>query len=189
MKEGAYFLAGFFSQGIQEAAIVESVKEVIENGKQLLAEFKMVAVRKAAIKSVQKAFEILHDSVGGQEVTDERVNELMEIVEPYIYGSSTPLFRAIKYSVELFSHSEFANHTKMLFILSDGEPSDEDETHPQLQELSRLGVTILSCFITHENISNPRRLYGIPHVTWKEPAKFMFGISSIIKTQDSKDGR
>ena len=141
-------------------------------------------VNKAAIKSVQKAFEILHDSFGDQEVTDERVNEFMETVEPYIYGG-TPLFRAIKHSVELFSHSEFANHEKILFILSDGDPSDgKDQRHPQLQELSRLGVTIVSCFITHENISNPRRLYGIPPVTWKEPAKFMFGISSIIKTQE-----
>ena len=186
VKEGAYFLSGLLSRSIQEAATEESVKEVIEKGKQLLEEFKTapVAVSEAAIKSIQKASEILHDSVGDQEVTDERVTELLETVEPYIYGR-TPLFRAIKDSVKLFSPSEFANHTKILFILSDGEPSDtEDETHPQLQVLSRLGVTIVSCFITHENISNPRRLYGISCETWKKPAKFMFGISSIMTTQE-----
>ncbi|XP_068747200.1 uncharacterized protein [Montipora capricornis] len=184
VKEGAYFLAGLFCQGIQESATEESVKEVIEKGKQLLEEFRMVAVNKAAIKSVQTASEILHDSVGDQEVTDERVDELIETVEPYIYGG-TPFFRAIKYSVELFSHSEFANHTKILFILSDGMPSDgQYERHSHLQELSRLGVKIVSCFITHENIPNPRYLYGIPRGNWKEPAKFMFGISSIMTTQE-----
>ena len=130
--------------------------------------------------SVQTASEIQHACKG-----DERINELMETVEPYIYGSSTPLFRAIKYSVELFSHSEFANHKKLLFILSDGDPSDgNDQRHPQLQHFSRLGVTIVCCFITRENISNPRRIYGIPKVTWKEPAKFMFRISSTFKTQE-----
>ncbi|XP_068738578.1 uncharacterized protein [Montipora capricornis] len=185
VMEGAYSLAGLF-EGIQEVATRESVWEVIEKGKQILVEFKMVpaAVNKAAIKSVQTASEILHDSVGDQEVTDERVDELIETVEPYIYGG-TPFFRAIKYSVELFSHSEFENHKKLLFILSDGEPSDaEDETRPQLQGLSRLKVTVVSCFITHENISKPRCLYGIPRGTWKRQARFMFDISSIMTTQE-----
>ncbi|XP_068738582.1 uncharacterized protein [Montipora capricornis] len=190
VKEGVYRFAGLLSRvglvrpDIQESATEESVKEVIEKGKQLLEEFRMVAVNKAAIKSVQTASEILHDSVGDQEVTDERVDALTETVEPYIYGGS-PLFRAIKHSVKLFSHSEFANHEKILFILSDGDPSDgKGETHSHLQELSRLGVKIVSCFITREEISNPRRLYGSRSVTWEEPAKFMFGISSIIKTQE-----
>ena len=189
-KEGLYHTAGLLSRvglvrpDIQESATKESVEEVIENGKKLLLELRMVAVNTAAITSVQKASKILHDSVGDQEVTDERVNELTKTVEPYIYGG-TPLFRAIKHSVELFSHSEFANHEKILFILSDGDPSDgKGETHPQLQKLSELGVKIASCYITRDEISNPRRLYGGRRVTWKEPAKFMFGISSIIKTQE-----
>ena len=189
-KEGVYHLAGLLSwvglvrPDIQESATEESVKDVIEKGKQLLFELRMMDVNKAAIKSVQKASEILRDSVGGQEVNDERINELTETVEPYIYGG-TPLFRAIEHSVELFSHSEFANHEKILFILSDGDPSDgKDERHPQLRKLSKLGVKIASCFITREKISNPRRLYGSRNAKWKEPAKFMFGISSIIKMEE-----
>ena len=189
-KEGLYHTAGLLSRvglvrpDIQESATKESVEEVIENGKKLLLELRMVAVNTAAITSVQKASKILHDSVGDQKVTDERVNELTKTVEPYIYGG-TPLFRAIEHSVELFSHSEFANHEKILFILSDGDPSDgKGETHPQLQKLSSLEVKIASCYITRDEISNPRRLYGIRSVTWKEPAKFMFGISSIIKTEE-----
>ena len=169
----------------KDSATEEAVKETMEKGKQLLAELRSVTFNKAAIMSVQTASEIQHASKGDHELTDERINELMETVEPYIYGSSAPLFRAIKYSVDLFSHSEFADHKKLLFILSDGSPTDgKDQRHPQLQNLSRLGVTIVSCFITREDISSPRRLYGIPQVTWTKPAKFMFGISSTIKTQE-----
>ncbi|XP_068678686.1 uncharacterized protein [Montipora foliosa] len=187
--EGAYYLVGCVSQTIQESATEESVKDVMEEGKQLMEEFRMkdvdkgntiVPVDKAEIMSVQSASEILHDSVGDQELTDERVNELMETVEPYIYGG-TPLIRAMRHSKELFSHPEFKNHKKILFILSDGEADGNDTL---LQALSDLGVTIVSCFITHEGLSDPRHLYSILDESWEKPAKFMFGISSVIKTQE-----
>ena len=182
--EGAYYLAGCVSQTIQESATEKSVKDVIEKGKQLMDVDKgniIVPVNKAEIMSVQSASEILHDSVGDQELTDERVNELMETVEPYIYGG-TPLIRTMRHSKELFSHPEFKNHKKILFILSDGKPADGHD--PPLQALCDLGVTIVSCFITHEGLSDPRHLYSILDESWEKPAKFMFGISSVIKTQE-----
>ena len=189
-KEGVYHSAGLLSlvglvrQDFQESATEESVTEVIEKGKQLMEELKaklIVPVNEAEIMSVQSASELLHDSVGDEEVTDERVNELMETVEPYIYGG-TPLIRAMRHSKELFSHPEFKNHKKILFILSDGEPADGHD--PPLQALCDLGVTIVSCFITHEGLSDPRHLYSILDESWEKPAKFMFGISSVIKTQE-----
>ncbi|XP_068678870.1 uncharacterized protein [Montipora foliosa] len=178
VNEGAYMIA---SEARKESATEESVKETMEKGKDLLAEFRMVAVCEAAIMSIQTASEIQHASKGDHELTDERINELIKTVEPYIYGS-TPLFTTMNHSVELFSHPEFANHKKLLFILSDGRPNDTKD--PPFQALSDLGVTIVSCFITREGISNPRRLYSIPRVTWGEPEKFMFGISSVIKTEE-----
>ncbi|XP_068678903.1 uncharacterized protein [Montipora foliosa] len=182
--EGANFMVGCVSQTAQEWATEASVREVIEKGNQLMEELKaklIVPVNKAEIMSVKSASEILHDSVGDEEVTDERVNELMETVEPYIYGG-TPLIRAMRHSKELFSHPEFKNHKKILFILSDGEPADGHD--PPLQALCDLGVTIVSCFITHEGLSDPRHLYSILDESWEKPAKFMFGISSVIKTQE-----
>ncbi|XP_068678865.1 uncharacterized protein [Montipora foliosa] len=185
IKEGAYKTA---SEERKEWATEESVKETIEKGKQLLEEWRMVDVCKAAIMSFQTASEIQHASKGDHELTNERINELMKTVEPYIYGKEkekgkeTPLITAMRHSKELFSHPQFANHKKLLFILSGGLSTDGND--PPLQALSDLGVTTVSCFITHENISNPRRLYGIPHGTWREPAKFMFRISSTMKTQE-----
>ena len=167
----------------QEYATKESVREVIEKGKQLLAKSRMVAVNNTAIISVQSASVILHASIGDQEVTEERVDELLKTVEPYIYGQ-TPLIQAMRYSVDLFSRPEFANHMKLLFILSDGERNDRGNPPPPLQELSDLGVNIASCFISDHRMSDSRHLYSKANRSWEPPAKFMFEISSIIKTQD-----
>ena len=161
-----------------------SVREAIEKGKKVLAEIRrdiMVAVNKAAIMSVQSASKILHNSVGEKELDKKQVDELLEAVEPYIYGG-TSLIKAMHHSVDLFSHSEFANHKKLLFILSDGEPADGRD--PPIQQLSDLGVTTVSCFIAREGLSDPRHLYSLLDESWEGPAKFMFNMSSIITTQN-----
>lgn len=81
------------------------------------AEFQLVDVGKVAIMSVNDASETLHDSVGDQELTNERVDELLKIIEPCIYGQ-TPLIQAVDHSVDLFSYPEFANHQKLLLFYS-----------------------------------------------------------------------
>ena len=131
--------------------------------------------------SVQGASDTLHASTGKKEVNKKRVDELLEAVKPYIYGR-TPLMQAMRHSIDLFSHSEFINHKKLLFVLSDGLPTDGWD--PPVQELSALGVTIVSCFITREGLSDPRRLYSLPDESWEVPAKFMFNMSSIVTTQN-----
>ena len=169
---------------LQGWASESSVAEAIDKGKKLLAEIRrdiMVAVNKAAIMSVQSASKILHTSVGEKELDKKRVDELLEAVEPYIYGR-TPLMKAMHHSVDLFSLSEYANHKKFLFVLSDGQPTDGHD--PPVQQLSDLGVTIVSCFITHQGLSDPRHLYSLLDESWEEPAMFMFYMSSIITTQN-----
>ena len=153
-----------------------SVREAIEKGKQLLAEIRW----ERTIISVQSASDSLHASTGKKEIDKKRVDELLEAVKPYIYGR-TPLMQAMRHSMDLFSHSEFANHKKLLFILSDGQPTDGWD--PPVQQLSDLGVTIVSCLITREGLSDPRHLYSLLDESWEEPAKFMFKMSSTITTQ------
>ena len=189
--EGAYFVAGylpFVGSTLQSRGTEGSVKEAIEKGKRLMAEtrrskaaeFQRVDVGKNAIVRVHDASKILHASVGEQELTNERVDGLLETIEPCIYGK-TPLMKAMCHSVDLFSYKEFANHQKLLFILSDGMPTDGHD--PPLQTLSSLGVTIVSCFITNQKLSDPRHLYSIQDQRWEDPAKFMFRMSSTITTQ------
>ena len=192
-SETAYYLMGLLPNNwqAQEWATEGSVREAVENGKQLMKrtrtrpkdQTKIVHVSKAAIMSVQRASDILHTGTGDQEITEEQVDELLEAVEPYIYGGA-PLIQAMRYSVDLFSWPEFANHKKLLFILSDGEPKDRGNPPPPLQELSDLGVNIASCFISDHRLSDFRHLYSKADESWEPPAKFMFEISSVVKTQE-----
>ena len=167
----------YTAQDLVGWASESSVREAMEKGKQLLAEIRS----ERTIRSVQSASDILHSSTGKKELDKKRVDELLEAVEPYIYGG-TPLIQAMRHSVDLFSHSKFANHKKLLFILSDGEPTDGGD--PPVEELSDLGVTIVSCFITRDGLSDPRRLYSLLDESWEVPAKFMFNMSSIVTTQN-----
>ena len=158
--ETTYFVAGLVplvGSSMQGLATKESVREVVKKGKQLIAA-----------------------SVDDKELTNKQFDELLKAVEPYIYGG-TPLIQAMRNSVDLFSYPEFANHQKLLFILSDGQPADGN--YPPLQELSALGVTIVCCFITDQRLSHPRHLYSILDESWEKPAKFMFRMSSTITTQ------
>ena len=193
VTEVAYSVFGlvdrFSNFNLQAVGTEDSVRDAIEKGKQLVdetrqmkaAEFQLVDVSEVAIMSVQNASEILHASIGEREVTDERVDELLKAVEPYIYGKTTPLMQAMHHSVDLFSNPEFTDHQKLLFILSDGMPSDGND--PPLQHLSNLGVTMVSCFITNKGLSDPRHLYSIVDENWEQPAKTMFRMSSAITTQ------
>ncbi|XP_044182295.1 uncharacterized protein LOC122963069 [Acropora millepora] len=165
------------SEPLQGWASESSVREAMEKGKQLLAEIRS----ERTIRSVQSASDILHKSTGKKELDKKRVDELLKAVEPYIYGR-TPLMQAMHHSVDLFSHSQFANQKKLLFILSDGQPADGRD--PPVLQLSDLGVTIVCCFITREGLSDPRRLYSLLDESWEAPAKFMFNMSSIVTTQN-----
>ncbi|XP_067024311.1 uncharacterized protein [Acropora muricata] len=187
-KEGAFGSMGFLPCGnyLQGWASEGSVREAINKGKKLMEEIRrglIVTVSKAAILSVQSASEILHNSIQEKEeedIDEKWVDDLLEAVEPYIYGR-TPLMQAMRHSVDLFSLSEFANHKKLLFILSDGQPTDGWD--PPVQQLSDLGVTVVSCLITREGLSDPCHLYSLLDKSWEVPAQFMFIISSIITTQ------
>ncbi|XP_076128276.1 uncharacterized protein LOC143109427 [Alosa pseudoharengus] len=130
--------------------------------------------------TVHEAQEILRGSVGDRELTDERVDELMEAVKLFIYGG-TPLMKALNHARKLFALPQYREHHKLLFVLSDGQPTDGDD--PPLTALSALGVTVVSCFITDRSISDPLRLYSNLDPEWTEAAKFMFRMSSSIRTE------
>ncbi|CAH1786821.1 unnamed protein product [Owenia fusiformis] len=158
------------------------IREAIDKGMELAKDaLDILNVSVMSVIPVQEAWDILHDCKGEEELTDKRVDELMETVEPHIYGR-TPLMQAMMQSTELFAMSRFQRHDKLLFILSDGLPTDG--YNPPLRELSELGVKIVCCYITDRNIFDPRRLYSIENVEWDDGAKFMFRMSSTITTQN-----
>ena len=168
-----------------KTATVADVKEVVEKAKAYL--LKKVDVD--SIFNVQKASDVVHGCVGEKKLTKERSQELLHSVEPYIYGY-TPLYQSIEKAIELFETkaTKFRNHKKLLFILSDGYPSDEDVSDPErkdraLSKLTTAGVTVVSCLIADTTQIDPKRLFSRMGPDWDRGAKFLFSLSSKVSTQ------
>ena len=161
-------------------ATVADVKEVVEKAKVYL--LKKVDVD--SIFQVKDASNVLHGCVDEKELSKERGRELLQSVEPYIYGG-TPFYKSIEKAIELFQASSFSSHKKLLFILSDGEPGDGETTDGDqvVQKLTEAGVTVVSCFVTDSEQVEPKRLFSRMRLRWKSGEKFMFSLSSKLSTQ------
>jgi hypothetical protein len=75
----------------------------------------------------------------------------------------------------------------VLFVLSDGEPTDysSDEIVGVANELKDAGTLIVSCFVTDEDLTEPRRIYGSPQNKWSPGARLMFECSSVLPVGSS----
>ena len=164
-------------------ATVADVKEVVEKAKAYL--LKKVDVD--SIFQVKDASNVLHGCVDEKELSKERGRELLQSVEPYIYGR-TPFYESIEEAIELFQASRFSSHKKLLFILSDGDPTDGDtmdraRIDQVVQKLTEVDVTVVSCFVTDSEQVEPKRLFSWMRLRWKSGEKFMFSLSSKLSTQ------
>ena len=137
----------------------EEVHEVVEKAKCYF--LKDVTVR--SIFSVQDASRIIRGCVDENELTTERRKELLENVEPFIYGR-TPLYESLEKAAELFESDNSEN--KLLFVLSDGDPTDgNNDDNVKIRQitskLSRARVEVVSCFVTRSTDIQPKRLYEL----------------------------
>ena len=176
---GKYAYSSAVSQ--YRRATVKDVKEVVEKAKAHL--LKKVDVN--SIFNVKHASGVVHGCVGEEKLTKKKSLELLERIEPYIYGR-TPFLRAIGEAMTLFQDSRFSSHKKLLFILSDGDPTDENissRIDRVISKFTEAGVTIVSCFITDSTHIDPKRLFSKEQPDWDQFAKFMFSLSSKLSTQ------
>jgi hypothetical protein len=139
-----------------------------------------------SIFSVQDASSFIRGYVGEKKLSTERKKELLENVETFIYGL-TPLYRSLEKAIDLFE--EDTSENKLLFVLSDGEPTDvlkEDvlKINKITSKLKIAGVKIVSCFITTSTDIQPKRLYDEMSPDWEPGAAFLFSLSSEVRTQD-----
>lgn len=131
--------------------------------------------------SLKTASDILHGCIDADKLKNDRIKELMETVQPFIYGR-TPLHLALHEATKIFSKKKYSKHDKILFILSDGMPTDY-VLSSVFVELKRLGVTIVSCLITRSHNIDPKKLYSVENINWDEGGKFLFNLSSTISSQ------
>ena len=175
-------------------ATVADIREVVNQAKPyLLKEDKekvcLLGVTVNSIFKVKDALNVLHGCVGEKELSKEKCWELLQSVEPYIYGE-TPLYQSIEKTIELFQASRFSSHKKLLFILSGGEPTDGETTCVEgagidrvVSKLTTAGVTVVSCFVSDSTQIEPRRLFSTIGPDWDRGAKFLFSLSSKVSTQ------
>ena len=72
----------------------------------------------------------------------------------------------------------------LIFFLSDGDPTDgtADDVVKAAAALRDLGAIIVSCYVTDENITEPRRLYDKAPQSWPSGARLMLNCASTIPT-------
>jgi internalin A len=73
----------------------------------------------------------------------------------------------------------------ILFVLSDGEPTDGEAASiiSVADDMRRAGTTIISCFVTDTDITEPQRLYGQYQDSWRNDARLMYDCSSRLENE------
>ena len=163
-------------------ATEEDIQETLRKARPLLL--------RPLIFNVKKASDILHGHINDErELTKERSRELLQKVEPYIYDA-TPLYQAIRTATKCFEKhaSTFQSHKKLLFVLSDGDPTDGGENDSAAikkvaTRLENAGVTVVGCFVTQSKTIQPKQMFSKMNTNWDSGSKFLFSLSSTITTQ------
>ena len=163
-----------------ENATDESIRDAVYKGLSLVWEFCAPPVGPRAVMGVHDASAIIHGYTDDQRLTEEQTDSLMKTVDPFIYGR-TPLLKALEEARSLFEEEEYTNHRKLLFVLSDGEPTDEEEEDFR-PDFEAMDVHVMCCYITKDQSMDPKRLYS-SQADVQESAGFMFNLSTSVSTQ------
>lgn len=121
------------------------------------------------------------------------INELAKNWEKYkahveglaikMFGA-TPMLEGVETVYERFisEEKEHSYSGKILFILSDGDPTDAPtaEVISSLDRLKNKDILVVSCYVTDHNITEPRCLYGEEQSTWPDGANLMFNAASTV---------
>ena len=162
--------AYIYAQDIMKTAFLNSLKEPIQPSR---------------VIHVSKVMQELLDTEPTDEAQDspseslrDYVQELVDYIEPYIYGG-TPMCEAMNQAVRIFRQAD-TEMEKVLFVLSDGESGDGDPC-PIAQELHAMGVKIATCYLTSDDLDNPRQLLYHANPNWRNGQLALFNMSSTMK--------
>ena len=154
---------------VADASSQKEIRQIVirEVGSQLGNE---LARRSNSLKSLEKVADLL-----------ESKEDEIEDLETLIYGN-TPMCSALQVIQKRF-RTELAklpqNTISVLFILSDGEPTDGNPL-PFANQLKGMGTYIVSCFLTNHNIIDPRKLFDEVSYEWRRGARLMFDMASKV---------
>jgi hypothetical protein len=102
-----------------------------------------------------------------------------ELIEQVVYGS-TPLAAAAHETRERFERAERDMYDqRALLVISDGEPTDGDP-RGDMEKIRDSGVTVIACFVTDDDVTEPKKLVGLPQGSWTNGTRLMWDITSEI---------
>lgn len=113
-----------------------------------------------------------------------RYQEHLEQQVTKVFGD-TPMatgFRMIRERFKTELSSGNYSSLQVLFVLSDGDPTDGslEEVAELASQIKDEGILIISCYVTDQDITEPRHLYGIPSPSWPLGAQLMFKCASAL---------
>nr|BBH86384.1 hypothetical protein KTC_11350 [Thermosporothrix sp. COM3] len=105
--------------------------------------------------------------------------DLLSNAESLLFGRTSPLAETLTCIAERFER-ELRNRPKdtqaILFIISDGKT--QSDPLPLARKLREMGVLVCSCFLTDQDVQNPRQLLHEAPAEWSKEAQLMFHLAS-----------
>ena len=131
-----------------------------------------------AVQEVSKMLDELLKSPSASSTSHDQIRKFLKQIEPFIFGR-TPMCKALGDARAVFQNRNIKK--KVLFILSDGDSTDGDP-RPICEELHRSNITIVTCFLTSDEIGNPRQLLYEPDPNWRsgDGRSVLFEMSSTM---------
>lgn len=156
-------------EAYKDAAIRSGRQKVIaEVGAKVLAEATRIGDTNMTAQELSEIFGAEQSGIDSQ------------ILEDIVYGV-TPMVSAANEIQRRFQRTEPNTYDqRTLIVISDGSPTDGNP-RDIFKEIESEGITIISCFVTDDDIADPRVLFGKPQVSWNEGAQLMWEIASEVE--------
>jgi CHAT domain len=126
------------------------------------------------------------DRLGDSTLTAEELGAMFEttpiqsderVLEHVIFGD-TPMARAASIIRERFGRTDLSLYDQYtLLLVSDGVPTDGNP-RDSFTAIRDSGVNIIACFVTNDDIADPRSLLGAPASSWSDGARLMWDVAS-----------
>ncbi|XP_055353132.1 uncharacterized protein LOC129599026 isoform X2 [Paramacrobiotus metropolitanus] len=131
-----------------------------------------------AVNIIKEAAEMDPNKAEIRKLTKQQLDRVIEGIEPYIYGSSTPMCAAVSsaYSILINSDNSRADW-KMLVIMTDGYPTDGEIPNVP----TGLKVNIATCLIADDLTPNQcKALYYKEDESWGDGRRALFRLCTNV---------
>ena len=134
--------------------------------------------RPKPVQEVSKMLDELLKAPSASSTSHDHIHKFLKQIEPFVFGR-TPMCKALTDAQAVFRNINAK--LKVLFILSGGGSTDGDP-RPICEELCRSNITIVTCFLTSDEIGNPRQLLYEPDPNWRsgDGRSVLFEMSSTM---------